>query len=126
MPLWRRVRGWSALLIWSGPGRPSIPKPSLCFVRPSMRLLRLGRWPLLLLVVIFGLAVLCRYGPSRREPRWQWIRVGSAFAAIAWLISSALLSWYLFSFADYNATYGSLGVDFRDSDHVRGAAEFRD
>jgi membrane protein len=73
-------------------------------------LFRLGRWPLLLLVVIFGLAVLYRYGPSRREPRWQWISVGSAFAAIAWLISSALLSWYLASFANYNATYGSLGA----------------
>ena len=73
-------------------------------------LLRLGRWPLLLLIVLFGLAVLYRYGPSRREPRWQWISVGSAFAAIAWLISSALLSWYLSSFADYNATYGSLGA----------------
>ena len=69
-------------------------------------------WPLalLLLVVIFGFAVLYRYGPSRREPRWQWISVGSAFAAVAWLISSALLSWYLASFADYNATYGSLGA----------------
>ena len=73
-------------------------------------LFRLARWPLLLLVVIFGLAVLYRYGPSRREPRWQWISVGSAFAAVAWLISSALLSWYLASFADYNATYGSLGA----------------
>jgi membrane protein len=49
-------------------------------------------------------------GPSRREPRWQWISIGSVFAAIAWLISSALLSWYLASFADYNATYGSLGA----------------
>ena len=73
-------------------------------------LFRLARWPLLLLIVVFGLAVLYRYGPSRREPRWQWISVGSAFAAVAWLISSALLSWYLASFADYNATYGSLGA----------------
>jgi membrane protein len=73
-------------------------------------LFRLARWPLLLVVVVFGLAVLYRYGPSRRQPRWLWISVGSAFAAIAWLISSALLSWYLASFADYNATYGSLGA----------------
>ena len=29
---------------------------------------------------------------------------------MAWLISSALLSWYLASFADYDATYGSLGA----------------
>jgi membrane protein len=73
-------------------------------------LLRFARWPLLLIIVIFGLAVLYRYGPSRREPRWQWISVGSAFSAIAWLVSSALLSWYLANFAHYDATYGSLGA----------------
>ena len=73
-------------------------------------LFRLARWPLLLAVVVIGLALLYRYGPSRREPRWQWISVGSVFAAAAWLISSALLSWYLASFAHYNATYGSLGA----------------
>jgi membrane protein len=73
-------------------------------------LFRLARWPLLLALVIVGLAVLYRLGPSRREPRWQWISIGSVFAAVAWLISSALLSWYLASFADYNVTYGSLGA----------------
>jgi membrane protein len=31
-------------------------------------------------------------------------------AGIAWLVASALLSWYLANFADYNATYGSLGA----------------
>ena len=49
------------------------------------------RWPLLLAVIIVGSAVLYRYGPSRREPRWQWLTVGSGVAAIAWLISSVLL-----------------------------------
>jgi membrane protein len=73
-------------------------------------LLRFARWPLLIVIIIFGLAVLYRYGPSRREPRWQWISVGSVFAAVAWLVSSALLSWYLASFAHYDATYGSLGA----------------
>ena len=73
-------------------------------------LLRLMRWPVLLILIVLGLAVLYRYGSSRREPRWQWISVGSLFAAIAWVISSVLLSWYLASFANYNATYGSLGA----------------
>jgi membrane protein len=72
-------------------------------------LLRIARWPLLLILIITGLGLLYRYGPSRRQPRWQWISVGSVIAAVAWLVSSALLSWYLASFADYNATYGSLG-----------------
>jgi membrane protein len=73
-------------------------------------LLSVLRWPVLLGVVIFGLAVLYRFGPSRERPRWQWISVGSIFAAAAWLLSSALLSLYLSNFANYDATYGSLGA----------------
>jgi membrane protein len=73
-------------------------------------LLSVLRWPLLLVLIIVGLAVLYRYAPSRREPRWQWLTVGSVFAAVAWLVSSALLSWYLSNFANYDATYGSLGA----------------
>jgi membrane protein len=68
-----------------------------------------ARWPILLVVIIVGVALIYRWGPSRREPRWQWLSAGSIFAAAAWLGSSALLSWYLGSFAHYDATYGSLG-----------------
>ena len=68
------------------------------------------RWPLLALMVMIGLALLYRYGPSRLEPRWQWVSVGSVLATAAWLAGSALLSWYLSSIANYNATYGSLGA----------------
>ena len=42
--------------------------------------------------------------------RWRWISPGSVFAALAWLAGSALLSLYLSNFADYDATYGSLGA----------------
>ena len=63
-------------------------------------ILSIARWPLLLAMII-GLA-LYRFGPSRREPRWQWLTVGSVSAAVAWLVSSALLSWYLSSFANYD------------------------
>jgi membrane protein len=73
-------------------------------------LLRALRWPVLLAMIILGLGVLYRFGPSRREPRWQWISVGSVTAAVAWAIASALLSWYLTRFASYDATYGSLGA----------------
>ena len=73
-------------------------------------LLRALRWPVLLALIILGLAMLYRFGPSRREPRWQWISVGSIVAAITWLAASALLSWYLANFANYDATYGSLGA----------------
>jgi membrane protein len=36
--------------------------------------------------------------------------VGSVAAAIVWLISSVLFSWYIANFGAYNATYGSLGA----------------
>lgn len=68
------------------------------------------RWPLLLGALLVGLAVLYRYGPNRREPRWEWLSIGSVFSAIAWLAGSAALSFYFSNFANYNATYGSLAA----------------
>jgi membrane protein len=73
-------------------------------------LTRVLRWPVLLLVLLIGLAALYRYGPYRRAARWQWVSVGSVFAAVTWICASYLFSWYLASFANYNATYGSLGA----------------
>jgi membrane protein len=72
--------------------------------------LPLLRWPVLFAVVVFGLSLLFRFGPSRRDAKWRWVSVGSAFAAFAWLAVSIAFSWYLSKFADYNATYGSLGA----------------
>jgi len=68
------------------------------------------RWPAMFVLMIVGLAVLYRYGPSRRAARWRWLSVGSVFAAFAWLAVSFLFSWYLGNFANYNATYGALGA----------------
>jgi membrane protein len=68
------------------------------------------RWPAMFVLVIVALAVLYRYGPSRRIAKWRWISVGSVFAALSWLAVSSLFSWYLGNFANYNATYGALGA----------------
>jgi membrane protein len=72
--------------------------------------LALLRWPALLVVMMTGLALVYRFGPSRREAKWRWLSVGSAFASLAWLAGSLAFSWYLSNFANYNATYGSLGA----------------
>ncbi len=68
------------------------------------------RWPALLVVVMVGLSLLYRFGPSRAEPRWRWITWGSAVAAILWLVASALFTWYAANFGSYDKTYGSLGA----------------
>ncbi|WP_419953568.1 YihY/virulence factor BrkB family protein [Methylobacterium sp.] len=68
------------------------------------------RWPVLLLAVLAGLAVLYRYGPSRDAPRWRWVTWGSAIAGVLWLAGSLGFSWYVSNFGKYNETYGSLGA----------------
>ena len=73
-------------------------------------IMRIARWPLLLVVVAVGLAIVYRYGPSRAKAQWRWITWGSAFAAVAWLALSILFSWYAANFGSYNKTYGSLGA----------------
>ena len=73
-------------------------------------LLKIAPWPILLVLVVFGLTLIYRYGPSRTEPPRQWITWGSAFAAIMWLGASALFSWYAANFGSFNKTYGSLAA----------------
>ncbi|WP_314946517.1 YihY/virulence factor BrkB family protein [Bradyrhizobium cosmicum] len=76
----------------------------------SQLIIALARWPLLFLILLVALAILYRFAPSRDAPRWQWLSLGAVTAALLWIAGSALLSWYLSEFANYNATYGSLGA----------------
>jgi membrane protein len=73
-------------------------------------IVRIGRWPIMALLLLAALAILYRYGPSRTTPRWQWLSVGAVAASLFWLAGSSLFSWYLANFANYTATYGSLGA----------------
>lgn len=72
--------------------------------------LRLGRWPSLAAMIFVALALLYRFGPSRRSPHWRWISPGSVFAMVTWIFGSSLLSYYLANYGNYDATYGSLGA----------------
>ena len=98
---WRSARSWCFRWCWRAFGCRSFDAP----------VIGLLRWPVLFMLVIVGLSMLYRYGPSRRRRavalaqrrqrvrrRWRGSRVSSLF------------SWYLANFANYNATYGSLGA----------------
>jgi len=76
----------------------------------TQALVQIGRWPLLGLVLLGALMALYGFGPSRAAPKLRWLVAGAVLAIIQWLIGSALLSWYLQNFANYSATYGSLGA----------------
>jgi membrane protein len=72
--------------------------------------LRVARWPILILLVALILSALYRFGPSRQNARWQWVSWGSAFAAVFWFLGSLGFSFYVENFGSYNETYGSLGA----------------
>ena len=78
--------------------------------RVTELILQFGRWPLLLIIVSFAIALIYRFGPSRDKAQWRWITPGSVFAAVVWLAASLLFSWYAQNFGSYNKTYGSLGA----------------
>ena len=73
-------------------------------------ILRISRWPLLMLLVTAILAALYRFGPSRERARWRWVSAGSVLATVVWFAVSLGFSWYVESFGRYNETYGSLGA----------------
>lgn len=80
-------------------------------LRAQMALIiRYGVWPVFYVVAGAVIALAYRFGPSRQAADRHWITTGSAVAALAWLAVSALFSWYTANFANYGATYGSLGA----------------
>ena len=67
------------------------------------------RWPVFLVFTLFLLALIYRFGPSRPSPKWQWVSIGSVFAAFVWLLASLGFSYYVSKFANYDRMYGALG-----------------
>lgn len=68
------------------------------------------RWPLLAISTMAALAVIYRYGPSRRAARWKWVSGGAVLATLLWLGGSVLFSYYVSLMGDFDETYGSVGA----------------
>ncbi|MER9963341.1 YihY/virulence factor BrkB family protein [Mesorhizobium sp. M0045] len=73
-------------------------------------LVRILRWPVLLIMVGIGITLIYRYGPSREKAKWRWATWGAFLSAVVWIAVSVGFSFYLENFANYNATYGALGA----------------
>ena len=72
-------------------------------------LLLIVEWPLLIMIVMLGLAALYRYAPDRDEPQWRWVSPGAIVATLLWIIASIAFTVYVANFNSYDKTYGSLG-----------------
>jgi len=55
-------------------------------------------------------ATLYRYAPCREKAKWSWLTPGTALAAVGWLALCLGFGIYISRFANFNATYGSLGA----------------
>ena len=66
-------------------------------------------WPILISVIVCGLAGLYRYAPNRTQAQWRWVSPGTIVATMLWLIGSVAFTVYASHFASYDKTYGSLG-----------------
>jgi membrane protein len=72
-------------------------------------LLLIVQWPLLIVLVMLGLAVLYRFGPDRDKPQWRWVSPGVIAATVLWIVASIGFTVYVANFNSYDKTYGSLG-----------------
>ena len=70
---------------------------------------RIGRWPLVVAMVIYAVALVYYYAPDV-EQEWKWITPGSAFVVIGWMAVSTAFAFYVDNFSSYNKTYGSIGA----------------
>ncbi len=75
-----------------------------------LALIRIAGYLVLALVVVTASAVLFRYGPDNRPPRWVWLSPGSVGATLLWLAGTAAFGFYVSHFGNYGATYGSLSA----------------
>lgn len=67
------------------------------------------KWPFLLAVVAFVVALLYYSTPNVKQPRFRWISIGAVVAIAIWALASAGFALYVANFARYESTYGSLG-----------------
>jgi membrane protein len=65
-------------------------------------------WPALAVLMSTVLAVLYRFAPDRKNPRWRWTTWGATGATVVWAATSAALFAYVQRLGTYETTYGSL------------------
>jgi membrane protein len=68
------------------------------------------RWPLLLLIAAAAATASYRFGPSREPAKFRWMTWGAVLVTVSWFAMSLGFSFYLNHFANYNASYGTLGA----------------
>lgn len=64
------------------------------------------RWVLITAIMIIGLAAFYRYGPDRKNAKWQWVSWGAVMAIIIWLLGTLLFFFYAQNLSNFSENYG--------------------
>lgn len=94
-------------LVVSGPFAEELGE-TLGLGTTTVTLWNIVKWPIILLVVVFLVAVLYYATPNVKQPRFRWISVGAGLAILVWILASVAFGLYVANFGSYNKTYGSL------------------
>ena len=68
----------------------------------------IAKWPVILLIVVFIVAVLYYATPNIKQPKFRWLSIGAFLAIVVWVLASVAFGFYVTNFSSYNKTYGSL------------------
>ena len=67
------------------------------------------RWPLIIILLMVAVAIMYYVMPDVKQS-FRFITPGSVLAVVVWIVASLGFAYYVKTFADYNAMYGSIGA----------------
>ncbi|MDU9391390.1 YihY/virulence factor BrkB family protein [Pseudomonas sp. zfem002] len=68
-----------------------------------------ARWPAIVMLMMVAVALIYYVMPDVKQ-EFRFITPGSVLAVVVWIIASLGFGYYVKTFADYNAMYGSIGA----------------
>lgn len=68
---------------------------------------RIARWPLLVVLVVFVVALLYFFAPNIRPPHFRWMSLGAMVAIAVLAVASTGFGVYIAGFSSYERIYGS-------------------
>jgi membrane protein len=97
----------SAGLIVAGPQVADLLAGSFGFGPLFTATWKIVQWPFAFALVTTGIALVYYYAPDA-EQDFIWITPGSVIAATLWVVASLAFRFYVVSFGNYEATYGTV------------------
>lgn len=67
------------------------------------------RWPAIIILMMVAVALIYYVMPDVKQ-QFRFITPGSVLAVVVWIVASLGFAYYVKTFADYNAMYGSIGA----------------